>query len=199
MAKIAKATVEIRGTRPLLWDHFGPDAIPLERKERTGVAGNDPEQWKMKVLMTSGRQLYLPPDYVFACVRDGAKYTKKGRATLVTQIQATLRVLDDKVLIDRKVPKEPVPRESHHPVYLDIRSTRNPTTKGRNITYRIAAAPLWTATFQLTWDPTIVSTGDLEKIIRDAGALVGIGSGRAIGMGRFEVRSFKSKASESAA
>lgn len=191
MAKIAKATVEIRGTRPLLWDHFGPDAIPLERKERTGVAGNDPEEWRKRVLMTSGRQLYLLPDYVFACIRDGAKYTKKGRANLVTQIQATLRVIDDKVLIDRKVPKEPIPTSTNHPVYIDVRSVRNPATKGRNVRYRVATAPTWSATFQIAWDPTIVSTSDLEKILNDAGALVGIGSGRGIGMGRFEMKSFK--------
>lgn len=191
MSKTVKALVEIRGTRPLLWDHFGPEAIPLERKERTGVAGNDPEEWKRRVLMTSGRQLYLPPDYVFACVRDGAKYTKKGRATLQTQIQATLRVLDEKVLVDRKVPKEPIPSDPHHPVYIDIRSVRNPATKGRNVRYRIATSPAWTASFKLEWDATIVSKSDMEKIIIDAGALVGIGSGRAIGMGRFELRSFK--------
>ena len=191
MAKTVKALVEIRGTRPLLWDRFGPESIPLERKERTGVAGNDPEEWRLRVLMTSGRQLYLLPDYVFACIRDGAKYTKKGRATLQTQIQATLRVMDDKVLVDRKVPKEPLPRDPHHPVYLDIRAVRNPATKGRNIRYRVATAPAWTANFQIDWDATIVSSEEMKKIIVDAGALVGIGSGRAIGMGRFELRSFK--------
>lgn len=196
MAKTAKALVEIRGTRPLFWDRFGPERIPLTRKEKTGVAGNDPEEWRAGVLTTSGRQLYLPPDYVFASLREGAKYSKKGRATLVSAIQATLRVVDDQVLIDRKLPKEPIPRDPHLPVYLDVRSVRNPTTKARNMRYRIAAAALWTAGFQIVWDPTIVSTEEMEKIVIDAGALVGIGNGRAIGMGRFELRSFKVVKSE---
>lgn len=41
-----KATVSRQGVRPLLWHHFGPDTLPLDKKrEKTGVAGNDPEEW----------------------------------------------------------------------------------------------------------------------------------------------------------
>ena len=35
---IMQAKVKIKGVRPLLWHHFGPDALPLERQEKTGVA-----------------------------------------------------------------------------------------------------------------------------------------------------------------
>ena len=43
---IVHAQVVIRGTRPL-WQHkFGPDALPLHPKEKSGVAGNDPEEWR---------------------------------------------------------------------------------------------------------------------------------------------------------
>lgn len=44
MGNILNATVSIKGIRPLLWHAFGPDAIPLEKREKTGVAGNDPEE-----------------------------------------------------------------------------------------------------------------------------------------------------------
>ena len=56
MSNIIQANLLIRGTRPMLIHHFGADAIPLERRERSGVAGNDPEEWKRTVLMTD-----LPP------------------------------------------------------------------------------------------------------------------------------------------
>ena len=192
MAKIAKATVEIRGIRPLLWHHFGPEILSAERQERSGSKGNDPQEWKASVLTTSGRHLYLPPDYAFGCIRDAARYSKKGRLTLRDSVAATLRILDDKVLVDRKLPKEPIPIEPTAPVYLDIRCVKNPNTKGRNVRYRIAASPGWSASFQITWDPTIVSRDEMQKILHDAGQLIGIGDGRAIGFGRFEVMSFKS-------
>jgi hypothetical protein len=35
---------------PLLWNHFGTDALPLEKRAKTGVAGNDPDEWRRKVL-----------------------------------------------------------------------------------------------------------------------------------------------------
>ena len=63
------AMVKIKGTRSLLWHHFGPDALPLEKQERTGVAGNDPEEWKKTYLVTKDKQLYLDPSYIFACIR----------------------------------------------------------------------------------------------------------------------------------
>src|SRR6185369_2297434 len=115
MSKIVKGTVEIRGVRPLLWHHFNPEALSLTRQERSGVKGNEPDEWKKTVLTTPGRQLYLPPDYIFACLREAAKYSKKGRMTLRDPLAATLQVSDERVLVDRKLPKEPIPVEHTAP------------------------------------------------------------------------------------
>jgi len=38
------AEVSIEGLRPLLFHVFGPEALPLEKQERTDVTGNDPEE-----------------------------------------------------------------------------------------------------------------------------------------------------------
>ena len=57
-------------------------------------------------------------------------------------------------------------------------------------TNRIAAAAGWQADFEILWDKTIVSRAEMESIIIDAGKLVGIGNGRSVGMGRFELVSF---------
>ena len=201
MGNIIKAHVGIRGVRALLWHHFGPDALPLEKQERTGVAGHDPEEWRKSVLMTKERQLYLLPTYIFGCIRDAARYTKKGKGSIQSAVAATLQITSDVVLVNRFVPEEPIPfvpeepipTDPTEPVFMHIASVRNPSTKMRNVRYRIAASVGWQAEFALLWDRTIVSRGEMEAVMRDAGVLVGIGDGRSIGFGRFEIQNFTLK------
>ena len=167
MSNLLQASVSIKGIRPLMWHAFGPDSIPLEKKERTGVAGNDPE---------------------------------RGRGSIQKYVQATLEVADDRVLIDRFMPGangsydvmqvEPPDTDPDLPVYLDIRACKNPSTKARNVRYRITASPGWQCGFTLQWDGTVVSRGEMEAIMIDAGRLCGLGDGRNIGMGRFQTESF---------
>jgi len=190
MANILTARVTIVGTRPLLWHVFGPDAIPLTKQERTGVAGNDPEEWHTTYSMTPQRQLYLDPSYIFGTLRDGARHTKSGRGSIQSNVTATLQVVDDMVLVDRWMPDgDPLPDKTL-PVYLDVRSVRNPATKGRNVRYRVAASSGWCATFTLEWDKTIVNRQQMEAVAIDAGRLAGVGDGRSMGMGRFAVDAF---------
>ena len=204
MGNILTAEVTIKGTRPLMWHAFGPDSIALEKKEKTGVAGNDPEEWRKTLLVTKEGQLYFPPTYVFGTIRDGAKYTSRKRGTLQSFVSATLQVTDEQVLVDRWLPPEfsastatmtmieetPYLTDPDQPVYLDIRSVRNPSTKARNVRYRIAAAPAWAIAFHLLWDKTIISRAEMEAVVIDAGRLVGLADGRTIGYGRFELNSF---------
>ena len=189
-SNIATAKVTIRGTRPIFWHRFGPDALPLEKQERTGVAGNDPEEWRKTVLMTAERQLYLDGTQAFAAIRDGAKYTKDGRGSIQPKVAATLQIMEDVVLVNRHLPAEPLPTDVASPVYLDVRGVRNPSTKARNVRYRVAASPGWEATFTVLWDKTIVATPQLQASLIDAGKLVGIGDGRSVGFGRFDVVEF---------
>lgn len=192
MANLLNARVTIEGTRPLLWHAFGPEAIPASgKRERTGVAGNDPEEWRRTVLTTATGQLLLKPPYVFGCLRDAARYTRKGRGSIQAALTATLQILDEQVLIDRFLPPEPLPTSDTAPVFLHISTVRNPATKARNVRYRVGASPGWLATFNLRWDRTVVSRSELEAVLIDAGRLIGIGSGRQIGLGRFELRSFE--------
>lgn len=187
---ILNATVTIKGVRPLLWHRFGPDALPLEKQERTGVAGHDPEEWKKTVLMTKDRQLYIDPTMIFGMMRDAAKYTRKGKGSIQTAVAATLQIVDPIILLDLKVPESPV-NDATLPVYMDIRGVRNPSTKARNIRYRIAASPGWELSFTLCFDKTIVSRNEIESVINDASKLIGLGNGRSVGFGRFEVVSFE--------
>lgn len=188
MGALVEAKVKIRGTRPILWHRFGPEAIPLEKVEKTGVAGNDPEEWKRTYLATRDGQLYIEASYIFGCF--AAKYTKNGRASIQKNVAATLQVLDDIILLDRWMPEE-LTQDPEQPVYLDVRSVKNPQTKARNVRYRVAASPGWRAEFTIMWDATIVSRGQMEAVVIDAGKLVGLADGRSIGFGRFEVESFE--------
>lgn len=193
MAQFLTAQVQIEGTRPILWHAFGPDALgdgSGKRKEREGTAGNDPSEWRKTVLMTAERQLYIKPTYIFGCLRDGAKYTKRGRATMQGPVSSTLQVLDTVILVDRFVPEEPLPTDPELPVFLDITGVKNPATRGRNVRYRVAASAGWHCVFNLTWDQTIVDRKLLHAVIIDSGKLCGLGDGRSIGYGRFDVQTF---------
>jgi hypothetical protein len=192
MSNIIQATVTIQGTRPLLFHAFGPDAIPADgRKEREGAAGNNPNEWKRTVLfLQDTRQLYLKPTYVFGSLRDGARHTPRKRGTLMSYVAATLQVRDDLILLDRYLPDDPLPTDPREPVYLDIQSVKNPSTRARNVRYRVAASTGWQATFTLLWDKTIVSRPQMEAVLQDAGRLSGVGDGRNIGYGRFLVEQF---------
>ena len=191
---VVNAEVKIRGTRPLLWNRFGPDALPLEKKVRSGVAGNDPDEWRRSVLATSAGQLYVERSYIFGCIRNGAKYTRRGKASLQSVVASTLDVLNDRILANRQLPKRGLAelRENDGtPVYIDVRSVTNPGTRGRNVRYRVAVAPGWEMQFRISWDNTLISLKEMESIIGDAGRFAGIGDGRNIGYGRFEVLSFQ--------
>ena len=196
MSNILTAKVSIIGTRPFLYHAFGRDSIPLEKKERTGVAGNDPQEWKKTVLFTKSGQIYIPGTYVFGTLKEGAKFTKKGKGSIQNFLTSTITVLDDKILLDRFIPgfngslPDSIPEDSELPVYLDIRSAINPSTRGRNVRYRVAMSIGWKLTFSIQWDKTIISRSEMEAVCIDAGKLCGLGSGRRIGMGRFDIQLF---------
>ncbi len=192
-ANMVRVRVSIRGTRPLLQHAFGPETIPLEKQEKEGVAGNDPGEWKRSCMVTADGQLYVRGDYVFSCLRDAAKHTKKGKGSLQAPLAATLQVEDTAILLNRWMPKEGDPKHNDFTaeVYVDVRGVRNPSTKGRNVRYRLAASPGWECTFTLCWDKTIVARPQMQAILNDASVLTGLGDGRAVGNGRFDVVAFE--------
>ncbi len=189
---MVRVRVTIKGNRPLLQHSFGPDAIPLEKGEKTGVAGNDPEEWKRSCMVNGEGRLYIRGDYVFSCLRDAAKHTKKGKGSLQAPLAATLQIEEPIILLDRRMPEgDPKHNDFSAPVYVDVRGVRNPSTKGRNVRYRLAASAGWTCVFTLLWDKTIVAREQMKAVINDASVLTGIGDGRSVGNGRFDVVAFE--------
>jgi hypothetical protein len=203
MANILQAKVTIVGTRTLAIHHFGIDALPLEATEKDGVAGNSPNEWKKTVLMDEERQLFLLPTYFFGCIKYGGKTVKRGKSNLLADIASTLQVMDDQIYICNsdspiKLPDPPqvieagtIKNEKLPDSYVEVIGVRNPSTKARNIRYRVAVKPGWHCSFTILWDSVVVDRKSLETAIINAGTLVGIGDGRqSIGYGRFELANF---------
>jgi hypothetical protein len=188
---MVQAEIIVVGTRPLLQHAFGEDAIPLEKREREGVAGNDPGEWRRSMLVTDEGQLYIRNDYVFGCLRDASARTKKGRGSIQKDIEATLQVDPAIILLNVSLPDGDPTRDPTKPVYIDVRGVVNKATGGRNVRYRLAAAPGWKCRFILTWDKTVVSRDQMRAVLNDAGTYGGLGDGLRIGMGRFRVTSYK--------
>jgi hypothetical protein len=192
MANMVRARIQISGKRPLLQHQFGPEALPLEKGEPEGVAGNNPQEWRKTCMVMPDGQLYIRGTYVFSAVREGAKHTKKGKGSIQGLMAATLQVEEDRILLDRWMPKKGDPTtDATQAVYIDVCGVRNPATKARNVRYRLAASTGWKATFTLLWDKTIVSREQMRAVLNDAGTLVGLADGRSVGYGRFAVESFE--------
>lgn len=198
MKNLLKAKISIRGSRAFLFHVFNVSALDTERKVKEGSAGNNPSEWKDTVLYTPDLKLYCPGVYMFTALKDAGVYTKAGRGTIKNKLGATLQVLDNTLTFNRKLPDkienldvEKWPKNDTHPVYLDIRGVTNPNSKGKNIRYRVAMSPGWETEFTIQWDKTIISENQMEQVVNDAGVLIGIGDGRIIGFGRFEMLEFE--------
>ena len=190
MSNMLSASIEIVGIRPLLFNRFGPDAIPLTKSERTGVAGNDPEEWERRVCWNGKRQLFLDGPAAFACIRDGARFVKKGRGTIQSSVVATLQVNEETILINRFLPKGDPSAKNTDPVFVDVRGVKMKSGSW-NVRYHLASSKGWRTQFHLLWDKTIISRNELHEACISAGRFVGIGDGRKLGFGRFDVSKFE--------
>ncbi len=199
MSNIVRAKVTIRGTRALVQHQFGPDSIPLEKGEKTGVAGNDPEEWKKTCMVMEDGRLYLPGNYVFGCLKNGATHTKKGRGTLQNPLISTLQVEDEVVYINRRKPEDSkltqqrvlAPADPEIVTFIYVATVRNPATKGRNVRYRLTTRAGWKCSFTISWDKTIIARPQMKAIVIDSGRLGGLGDGLKVGCGRFEILTYE--------
>lgn len=190
---LAIAQVKIRGTRPILFNNFSIESIPLKRTSKGGVPGNNPDEWKKSYKTTDEGQLYLEPSYIFSCIRAGGKYIPKSRGTMESDIAATLQVNSEKLLLNRFVKcSKSITNDDSNEVYIDVRPVARRGVK--NIRYRLATAKGWETEFVISWDSSLISSELLHAICIDAGQFVGLGDGRKIGFGRFEVVTFEQTA-----
>ncbi|SFA99471.1 MULTISPECIES: hypothetical protein [unclassified Bacillus (in: firmicutes)] len=186
---ILTAEIRIRGVKPLLFNHFNIDSIPLEKREREGVPGNNPDEWKKTFLVTEEGQFYLEPRYVYSCIRAGGKHLPRGRGSFEPYVSACLEVMNSKILINRFIPPEDlITRDNRNTVYIDVQPVSRRGAK--NIRYRLALTSGWETDFKISWEGSLINRQQMESICRDAGTFAGLGDGRKIGFGRFAVTSF---------
>lgn len=188
------AHVRIRGTRPFIFNRFTEQSIslPHEKKERQGVAGKNPEEWKKTFNATAEGQLFIDGSYIHRCLINAAKFTKRG---LQAQLAATLETVDEYILFtNRFLPRlNAITRNPSHDIYIDVRSVKMQRTSARHIRYRLAASKGWELNFSIIWEATVISKELMESVCNDAGLLVGIGDNRMNGFGRFKVLQFKAE------
>lgn len=187
------AKIKIKGTRTLLFCGFSISALS-DMKPKKGTTGNNPEEWKETVLMNADRVPFVHDTYLVRSISEGGKELKVGKSNLSKKIYSCLEVSavhSGKIYFEgMKVPEAPTTDDTQ-PVYLDVRSVVNPMTKGRNVRYRIALKPGWELTFTINWDDSLVSKDQMQTCVTNGGMYQGIGDGRKIGFGRYEVVSFE--------
>ena len=182
-----KAKISVKGIKPLLFHTF-PISVLSEKNSKSGE-----DEWQSTVLMDENRRLYVMNTYFVNSIKDGGKEIKVGRGNLAKKLASTLEIEEMKIFLDDlKVPeKENLLKLDTEPVYLDIRAVVNPMTKGKNLRYRIAAKAGWTCSFTISWDDYIASKEQVKTCVENGGLFQGVGDGRSIGFGRYEVISFE--------
>lgn len=192
-----KAKFTVRGTTIYLYHKFNLEALTNTKKPKEGSAGNNPAEWKTTAWIHD-KQFFIPGYYFFSSIIQGGKYVKVGRGTISKQLPGIFSVLDERVMIDRFIPKdieelelEDLGTDSSQNVFVDIRMVANPNTKGRNARYRIALRPEWRGTVHIEWDDTVFSKSQIHDALIAAGKYSGVGDGRAIGYSRYAVEDFE--------
>lgn len=192
-----KLSFKLVGISGYLFHKFNIGSIANKTKSKSGSAGNNPDEWK-ETVHSQGTKLYIPKDYFFATIMGGAKYVKQGKGSIASKVAGCLHIKTDKAYFNRELPKpidelenEELSIDSSDTVYLDIRGVKNPATKGKNVRYRLGLSPGWEAHCELEFDDSIISKEQMREAIICAGKFSGIGDGRSIGFGRYDVYDIK--------
>lgn len=149
--------VTIEGISPLLM-HAYP-LVPIEALEKRPpeeqaelAAYRDPET----------RELYIPGIAIQRALVSGASFSKgKGRASLQKVAAACLFVFPERVGLGTK------------DYAIDTRPVVVPATRGRVIRYR-PRLDRWRASFEIAYDPTLLTEVQLRRIVDDTGSRVGL-------------------------
>ena len=148
--------VTMKGTSPLLMHRFPLEPIEAmekkEPKEQAEIAAyRDPEN----------NSLYIPGVAVQRALIGAAVYSKgKGRASLQKQVAACVLVSPERIHLGTNT------------YTIDSRPVVVPATKGRIIRHR-PRLDEWQMTFEIEWDPVLLTKKQLRTIVDDAGSRVG--------------------------
>lgn len=187
-------TVAIRGTAPLLMHNIRL-ANPLDKyareldrlnKEKKGAGADKYEflelmarvEWEGGLYYDKDIGPYLEQRHILASLKEGARRTRGGKV-----VQRGVTVSGYRFPLQYNGPRD-IEGMVEAGTFIDHRAV----TVGRAKVMR--ARPVfteWALKFPLIYDTDAISLDDLKRYLVDAGRFAGLGDGRAIGFGFYEV------------
>lgn len=176
-----KINVTIEGTSPLLMNRFTEEAemavSKTAKKVTKATKGTPREQAEPKAYKDQDGMLYVPGTNIFACIIEGGKFIKIGKAKATNSKSSLIpaaMILEDQICSLHTKDFE-----------VDSRSVVIPATGGRIMAHR-PRLDEWRLSFSIDlFDPDILSPDDVRQIIDDAGKKVGLGDFRPARKGPF--------------
>lgn len=150
------AKVTLKGITPLLMHRF-----PLVQVE--ALEKKTPEdQAEIAAYRTPDGKLYVPGSAVQRALVGGATFSKgKGRASLQKTVGACVFVAPEYLLLTPQT------------YAVDSRPVVIPSTKGRVVRHR-PRLDEWTISFDLTYDPNMLTEAQMRQVLDDTGNMVGL-------------------------
>ena len=152
----AQVTCTIDGISPLLM-HAYP-LVPIEALEKKTIE----EQAELACYRDPDGMLYVPGVNIQRALIAGATFSKgKGRASLQKPVAACTIVSPERVILAPQA------------YAIDTRPVVIPSTRGRVLRHR-PRFDQWSLTFNIDFDPDLVTIVQLRRVLDDAGQRVGL-------------------------
>lgn len=152
----AQVTCTIEGISPLLM-HAYP-LVPIEALDKKTVE----EQAELACYRDPDGMLYVPGVNIQRALIAGATFSKgKGRASLQKPVAACTIVSPERVILAPQA------------YAIDTRPVVIPSTRGRVLRHR-PRFEQWSLTFNIEFDPDLVTIVQLRRVLDDAGQRVGL-------------------------
>ena len=186
------ATYTIQGITPLMIksdrsvNPFDPGTQALKaltgkkKKTEDDIADIARVEW-MVSLYDEQEDIFIPGFNLFACMRDAGKLRKMG-----TTIKRAVIVQDDRVALQFDGPKKPADLFKDK-AFVDIRSVG---VSGKRVQRCRPLFKDWRLQFTVLYEESAIQRSDLDRILQDAGPMIGLGDYRPR-FGRFEVVSMQ--------
>ncbi len=181
--KTETINVVLKGRTPLLMHNIA--GADLERKSRKAVLVSNPEEDVKKTLYMAEHngkpELYVPANAIYAMLLRAASGYKVQKKSAVSLLAGTMRIEPEKIWLGTDKYE------------IDARSTVNPSTGGRIMTYR-GKLPTWTLKFQIVYTPEYCDPELIKKVLEESGFKVGLLAYRPANkgwFGTFEVEKFE--------
>ena len=152
----AQVSCTIDGISPLLM-HAYP-LVPIEALEKKTIE----EQAELACYRDPDGMLYVPGVNIQRALIAGATFSKgKGRASLQKPVAACTIVSPERVILAPQA------------YAIDTRPVVIPSTRGRVLRHR-PRFDQWSLTFNIDFDPDLVTIVQLRRVLDDAGQRVGL-------------------------